>query len=139
MIHQSVNELLFFSHEAQQFGRNRLWIKPMLIFGLVLATLDLRRKSLPEEVASHSGLKRNLLGSLVVKRYQAPHISVPNHRNRHGRGDPHVVQVLKVDRRDAAQGGVTEIQRGAGFRVQRRLQRNGLVAAVWDEPQWVKR
>ena len=40
-------------------------------------------------------------------------------RDRHRRADAHVAQVLEVDRRDAAQPGVAEVERPAGARVRR--------------------
>ena len=49
--------------------------------------------------------------------------------------DAHVLQVLDVDGRDAAQRGVREVQRCAARRVDGRHQRCGRVVDVRDEPQ----
>ncbi len=71
---------------------------------------------------------------VVVARDEPPQPAVAQERDRHRRPHAHVAQVLEVDRRDAAQRRVGEVERRARRGEQRRDDRLGRVVHVRDEP-----
>ncbi len=70
---------------------------------------------------------------VMVAGNQAPQGPVDDHRNGHRGAHAHVAQVLAVDRRDAAQVRVGEVQRLAG-EVQDRHDGHGLEARIGNDP-----
>ncbi len=71
--------------------------------------------------------------AVVVAGDEPPQPPVPQQGDRHRRPHAHVLQVLDVDRRDAAQRGVGEVQGGAARRVDVGYQRCGRVVDVRDQ------
>ena len=70
------------------------------------------------------------LGRVVVARDQSPQLALAHQRDDEGRGDAHVLQVLQVQRRHAAQPAHRHVELVARRREQARHQRNRLVVDV---------
>ena len=96
---------------------------------------DFRGSGLAEEFAGRARRRGREVRLAVMARHEPPQFAVDEQRHRHGSSDAHVAQVFEVDRRHAAQRGEAQIQRAAGLRVERRLQRGRLVGHGRDEAQ----
>ncbi len=66
---------------------------------------------------------------------EPPQPSLAQQRDGHRRGDAHVAQIFEVDRRDAAQPGVAEVERRSRGRIQGGHDRHRLIVDVGDQPQ----
>lgn len=89
----------------------------------------------PEELRGGADLEGRLVRPrVVVARDETPQPAVAQERDRHRRPHAHVAQVLEVDRRDAAQRRVREVERRTRRGEQRRDDRLGRVVHVRDEP-----
>ena len=79
----------------------------------------------PRNSAADAGVVgRPVRTGVVVAGDQAPQLAVDDQRDRHRGGDAHVGEVLDVDRRDAAQRRVREVEGRIGARVEDRVQRH---------------
>jgi hypothetical protein len=98
---------------------------------------DLERRGAGQHLAGHPHPVGHVVGGAVVHRDQAPQLAVLEDRGRARGRDPHVGQVLEVDRRDAAQHRAAQVERGVGERVERGQDAGRNVARVGDQPQRV--
>ena len=101
---------------------------------------DLLRGDLAQELGGRPGvLARPVRSGVVVAGDQPPQLPADDQRDRHRGGDAHVLEVLEVDGRDAAQRRERQVQRRPGPRVQHGVQRHRRVGDVGDEPGPVDR
>ena len=120
-------------HPGQELDLERLPAEPVLEFVAPLLGDDLDREDLAQEVAGGPGLVRDHPRGPVMAGDQPPEFPLEEDRNRHGSGRPHVDHVFDVDRRDAPERGVAQVQRAARVRVERRDDRHRGIAGVGDQ------
>ena len=79
----------------------------------LLQRMQAHREELPEELGRGPLRHRQDARRVVMAGDQPPQPPIGDHRDRHRRGDAHVLQVLAVDGRDAAQVGERQVERTA--------------------------
>jgi len=128
-------------HHAVAVGHGRQQVDDLLTQlqlalrqGLGFPGLDLQGKDAAEQLAGGTGLVADLPWLGIVAGDQPPQAVADDDGNGHRRQRAHVAHVLQVHRRDAAQGGKTQVQWRAGNRVQGRHQGRRLVVGVLDHP-----
>ena len=106
----AVVEAQFAHHRVERLSRAQR--------GVVARVMMRGRQVQREEVAEHLGgdahRHRQRLRLVVMAGDQAPELAADDDRDRHRRRDAHVAQIFEMHRRDAAQMGEGEVERGAG-------------------------
>lgn len=111
---------------AQQFGDAPL-----------LEAVDDGAADLREDLERHAHRVGNQLGRHVVAGEQAPELAADHDGYAHRGAHAHVGQVLAVDRRNAAQHAVAQVEGPAAFRIERRKHAHRDVGHVGDQPDRV--
>ncbi len=111
---------------AQQFGDTPL-----------LQALDDGAADLGEDLERHAHRVGNQFGRHVMAGEQSPELAADHDGDAHRGAHAHVGQVFAVDRRNAAQHAVAEIERFVGLRVQRGKHAHRRIGHVGDQPDRV--
>ena len=98
---------------------------------------DLPGQHLRDQFTGLTDLVGDETGRGVVARDHAPEAALAHDRHRHRSVDRHVDHVFDVDRRDAAQHRIAQIDRPAGHRIAVRQQRRRPIADIRNDPDGV--
>jgi hypothetical protein len=137
VVQEPVDEALLLRHVGEKAGLHEAELHALVRLLGSLPRLELEREDLGEEVAGVPHPEPDLPRLGVVARDQAPELAVPQDRDRHRRRGSHIAHIFEMNRRDAAQERLAEIERLAGRRVRGRLDRDRRVAGVRDDPEAV--